>query len=1420
MHLEIDNLPLLGRDYVCAFTAMGKTITTNATRSDKFIKCPTPRNDLLPVLNHGQHFFTAILSLRFSDGQDFVATNFTFFNCNTYASCTSCVSSSFECDWCVDGNRCTHDAAENCRNDILVTGLECACSSGSEGFTLIPANLVKPPPFVCCGLNKLAVAESGGLLEDGRLNEFWLYISVRQGPSIRSGPTFCPRIQYETEEILVASGTTMPIRVKVDNIAQFIVQARFLCQFNIDGRAVMKQGQLLGDTIYCDATRFSYNSHSPNLTATFAVIWGSAKSLDNPKNVHIVIYRCDVMADNCGMCLSLDPKYKCGWCQSSNRCSIDRDCSEPRVWLKESDVCPDPMIVDFNPKYGPWESGTNITIQGINLGRVVEDIEKNIMVAGIPCMPYKETYIQTRQVTCTPDSPGVADPRKGIVIVKVGDFRAESRDTYEFVNPVLYSVRPRRGPKSGGTEISVRGRYMNAGSRITAFVNEFPCNITWSSLDEVRCVTSAADRSIIDGKVRVNFDKGERALSNQTFEYTDDPVVTSVEHGLVGGGQTKSPKGIVAGGITIRVTGRRFDVVQNPQIYVEDDQGRRFYGRCAVETSESMFCQSPTVESDTSIIAPMHMEYGFIMDNVIEVLNLSRRFNASFTLYPNPIFEKFEEKIKYYKSDYLTINGRELDRACTEADVIVRIGTKICNVTSLSRNQLTCRPPDEQPPGFDDYGKPTTGQLPEVVVIVGDNLTYKIGYLSYAPLGAAEETFSMKAIIPTSVIAALFLVGIIAICIMYRRKSTENARVLKNMQDQMDVLELKVAAECKEAFAELQTEITDLTSDLTTGGIPFLDYRTYAMKILFPNIEDHPVLRMDYPEMSRKEKGLRLFGTLVMNKTFLLLFIRTLESNRYFSMRDRVNVASLIMVALQGKMEYCTDTLKTLLGDLIEKCMDGKSHPKLLLRRTESVAEKMLSAWFTFLLYKFLRECAGEPLFLLYRAIKQQVDKGPVDAVTSEARYSLSEEKLIRQAIDFKLMTVFVSMSTQTLCVSGYDAIHDTNDVYVKVLNCDTISQVKEKALDAIYRNTPYTQRPSKDDLDLELRIMPNSRITLFDEDSKTSREGSWKRYNTLGSYNVPDQAYLTLVPKQSSMYNFSAVPGGQFSDTLKSHKYETLTMSKYSGGASPPISRATSPLNSHEYGGMDSSDRGPGAGGGNYRYWHLVRHSDQDHHQNGKEGERSNKMITLQKYVDDLFETIFSIAHRGSALPLAIKYMFDFLDDQALQHCISDSEVVHTWKSNSLPLRFWVNLIKNPNFVFDIHKGNVVDSCLSVVAQTFMDSCSTSDHRLGKDSPSSKLLYAKDIPVYKDWVERYYHDIKTMPAISDQDMNAMLAEESRMHGAEFNTNSALHELYTYAFKYNDQLKFTLEDDEFSKKQRLAHRLQQVHDLMVTDNDM
>ena len=65
--------------------------------------------------------------------------------------------------------------------------------------------------------------------------------------------------------------------------------------------------------------------------------------------------------------------------------------------------------------------------------------------------------------------------------------------------------------------------------------------------------------------------------------------------------------------------------------------------------------------------------------------------------------------------------------------------------------------------------------------------------------------------------------------------------------------------------------------------------------------------QVEYSKRDNVERGLKLFSQLISNKTFLLIFVRTLESNKRFQMRDRVNVASLISVALQTKMEYATE---------------------------------------------------------------------------------------------------------------------------------------------------------------------------------------------------------------------------------------------------------------------------------------------------------------------------------------------------------------------------------------------------------------------------------------------------------------------------------------------------------------------------------
>lgn len=57
---------------------------------------------------------------------------------------------------------------------------------------------------------------------------------------------------------------------------------------------------------------------------------------------------------------------------------------------------------------------------------------------------------------------------------------------------------------------------------------------------------------------------------------------------------------------------------------------------------------------------------------------------------------------------------------------------------------------------------------------------------------------------------------------------------------------------------------------------------------------------------------------------------------------------------------------------------------------------------------------------MLYCAIKQQMEKGPIDAITGEARYSLSEDKLIRQQIEYKTLVRYSPQHTQEPCAVVY----------------------------------------------------------------------------------------------------------------------------------------------------------------------------------------------------------------------------------------------------------------------------------------------------------------------------------------------------------------------------------------------------------------
>ncbi|TNN44539.1 Plexin-B1 [Liparis tanakae] len=205
-------------------------------------------------------------------------------------------------------------------------------------------------------------------------------------------------------------------------------------------------------------------------------------------------------------------------------------------------------------------------------------------------------------------------------------------------------------------------------------------------------------------------------------------------------------------------------------------------------------------------------------------------------------------------------------------------------------------------------------------------------------------------------------------------------------------------------------------------------------------------------------------------------------------------------------------------------------------------------------------------------------------------------------------------------------------------------------------------------------------------------------------------------------------------------------------------------------------------------RLWHLVKSSeDPEGPKNRKSSMRERERAkaipeiyltrllsmkgTLQKFVDDVFVAILSTKRPP---PIAVRFFFDFLDDMAEKHGIDDAETVHIWKTN----RFWVNILKNPQFVLDVQMTDGIDAVL------------------------------------------YYSDIHSSASGCYQEMNSTLTELSGSFASEMNSMVALHELYKYINKYYDQIIMSLEEDSAGQKMQLAYRLQQVAALVenkVTD---
>ncbi|XP_043246790.1 plexin-B-like [Amphibalanus amphitrite] len=1376
IHLSIRALPPLpsGAKYQCVF---GSAPPVDATATVRGLRCPAPPLSLRPLLAPSADHVTVPLSVRSSETKkDFVTRQFVYFDCGRHTTCGSCVTSQWQCSWCVYDNKCVNDN-NTCRNDVI--------SAGKADKVLSPSELG------------------------------------------------CPAVVPPRQPILVADEVAHSLVLEVTNLPSPLAgQSSYTCVIVIEGRTVLVPGRLdAGQFIVCEKRMFSYRSDTSLLTATVTANWNG----NLIGSVNFTLYKCALLAthqgsEDCSLCLTRDPRYRCKWC--GGQCRFSEQCR--RTPMTE---CPRPQIDRIHPRSGPLEGGTLITIEGRNLGLHRNEVTGRIFVGRVPCDLVD--YEVSVKVMCR--TGAVTQPAEETVKLETKAGSAVSAQKFQFKTVGVLDLRPRLGPRSGGTRLTVTGSNLDIGSSITVSVGDLPCRVI-SRYEGVTCMTSPAPEVTEVSQVKVTVDGAERRLS-VPFAYVDDPVVLDI----------RPLKSYVSGGRPLTVHGRQFDSIQQPKIIVFNETALRPINAtvCTVLTPELMECPSPAVprlsapagpeqellrlgesraarmyrSPDTQLPAPpqQELQIGFIMDSVKSVLDMKESFpevQSTITYVEDPVYFPFAKDVKAFSGDTLVIEGVNLNGASDERDTAVTVGGVPCNVTTLTDTQLVCVPPRRQSDGM--LLSEQTG-LPLVQVTVG-NLRFPLGHLQYD--GAGPFKLSGEVIAGIAAGAVVLVLASLLILLVYRRKSTQVEREYKRIQIQMDTLENNIRSECKQAFAamctwdsrrgrdtlaaaspDLPAQLSSLAATFNPDEVDCLEQREFLAKILFPGIAEHPILSRQRPSSPTSPRtsldvAMLQLEQLVRNQHFLVTVIDTMERQKDFSIRDRVTVASLLTVILMTNMEYLTTVLHQLLVRHISRIARSR-HPHLMLRRTETVMEKLLTNWISVCLYGNIRERLSSRLYLLTKAIKHQISCGPVDAVTLEAHYSLAEERLLRPQIEHNSVTLLVTTQETPYekipCTDEQGQPRHYEDVSHKVtvhaLDCDSISQVKQKVIDAVFCGLPASQRPSHHCVALEWLTADGQRTPLADEDATSRTVDGWRQINTLSHYGINKIATMFLV---------------QARETVRTKKYNNTPSS---AGSSFTTASGLSPMttNSNIY-------VKPGA---EIRVYHLVRPEGPAGGGGGSGGQETaaravpevflTRLLAtkamLQQFIDDM---VSSVLTADEHTPPVVKWLFDTLDQQAEQEDIAEPEILHAWKANCLPLRMWANLIRRPELIFDLDKSPAVESSLTVISQSLVEACLPTPHTISKNSPSHKLVFAKDIGRWQCMVGDYFESVRSRPPVSDQDLAVLLQQLSRHHAGQFDAIAALKELYIYITKYGEPIAQALDSEPTCQQLFFSSRLSNI----------
>ncbi|KAF5893208.1 plexin-D1, partial [Clarias magur] len=354
----------------------------------------------------------------------------------------------------------------------------------------------------------------------------------------------CPRIT--TKEIPPSpTGMTQEITLHLNNVDQ---DTELNCDF---GNGQLYQAHWLRGP---SAVKCTVTLSTSRRSETFQLDLrrrGQDKYIDSPEPIKVEVYSCSGGDSDCSQCWGREQQgHLCAWCDNSCR---PRDQCQP---MKAQ--CPDPTIHKITPLSGPVTGGTLLTVHGRNLGRRVGEVE--VFINAVPCQMVQHHYTVSVKLVCmTGESSGVINSK---VEVRVnGTAIGYSTESFSYVEPRLDDLNPVRGPIAGGTRLTIRGKFLDAGSAVKVKVNSTQdCEIDRLLDDLIECVMPPAVPDVAENvTVCVEYDgrSCDRRLSG-VFFYEKNPVINSV----------KPNKSYLSGGREISVIGQSFDLVQTAAMHV------------------------------------------------------------------------------------------------------------------------------------------------------------------------------------------------------------------------------------------------------------------------------------------------------------------------------------------------------------------------------------------------------------------------------------------------------------------------------------------------------------------------------------------------------------------------------------------------------------------------------------------------------------------------------------------------------------------------------------------------------------------------------------------------------------------------------------------------------------------------------------